>query len=172
MERYCSVFDEFYGCLAVEGEFELVAEFEDEELLCVGVAVEVLLAGPGDVSVGLHDCIGVGLLLRKEWWSNLQVTYWVLAELMGFGMLRVFGSQVFFQPVLVQKRLLSLMRNTISINYHQQKSNNTNNNKWRIAIIATANNADKSIMEGEVGSDAGLRKRVVFVIIFIVDMSS
>lgn len=56
MEGYCSVLDELYGCLAVEGQFELVAELEDQELLGVGVTVEVLLAGPGDVTVGLDNC--------------------------------------------------------------------------------------------------------------------
>jgi len=56
VEGYCSVLDEFYGCLAVEGHFELVAEFEDEELFSVGVAIEVLFAGSGDVAIGLDNC--------------------------------------------------------------------------------------------------------------------
>ena len=50
-----SVLDELDGGLAVEGEFELVAEFEDEELLGSGVAVEVAFAGTGDVAIGLDD---------------------------------------------------------------------------------------------------------------------
>jgi hypothetical protein len=36
----------------------LVAEFEDEELFEVGVAVEVLFAGTGNVAIGLDDCMG------------------------------------------------------------------------------------------------------------------
>lgn len=113
MIAYCSVLDEFDWGLAVEGEFELVAEFEDEELLGVGVAVEVLLAGPGDVAIGLDDWMSGCVLLRKEWWSKRQVTYCVLAELMGLGMFKILGSQVFFHPDLVQKRLLSRILNTI-----------------------------------------------------------
>jgi hypothetical protein len=110
---YGAVLDEFYWGFAVEGEFELIAEFEDEELLGVGVAVEVLLAGSRDIPVGLDDWVGRGVLLRKEWWSNLQVTYWVLGELMGLGMFNILGSQVFFQPDLVQNKLLSRILNTI-----------------------------------------------------------
>jgi hypothetical protein len=113
VEGYSSVLDKLDGGLAVEGEFELVAEFEDEELLGVGVTVEVLLAGAGDVPVGLDNWVLAEILRRKEWWSKRQVTYWVLGELMGLGMLRILGSQVFFQPDLVQNKLLSLIRNTI-----------------------------------------------------------
>ena len=52
---YCSVFNEFDWGLAVEGEFELVAEFEDEELLSSRVAVEVLFESSGNVAIGLAD---------------------------------------------------------------------------------------------------------------------
>lgn len=52
---YGSVFDDFYGSLAVEREFELVAEFEDEELFGGGVAVEILFEGSGNVAISLDD---------------------------------------------------------------------------------------------------------------------
>jgi hypothetical protein len=123
--EYSTVLDQLNGGLAVEWQLELVAQLEDEELLGVSIAVEVLLEGTGDVAVGLDDCMAVYVLRRKEWWSKRQVTYWVLAELMGLGMFRILGSQVFFQPDLVQNKLLSLMRkaihdiNNITTSFHQ-----------------------------------------------------
>lgn len=60
--------------------------------------------------------MGGGVLRRKEWWSNRQVTYCVFAELIGFGMFRIFGSQVFFHPDFVQNKLLSRIRKTIQLN--------------------------------------------------------
>ena len=69
--------------------------------------------------------MGRDVLRRKEWWSKRQVTYCVLGELMGLGMFRILGSQVFFQPDLVQNKLLSLMRkaiddiNNITTSFHQ-----------------------------------------------------
>jgi len=38
----------------------------------------------------------------------------VLAGLMGLGMLRILGSQLFFHPDLVQNKLLSRILNTIN----------------------------------------------------------
>jgi hypothetical protein len=101
--------------LAVEGKFELVAELQNEEVLGSSVAVEVLFAGTGDVAIGLYNWVEEGVLRRKEWWSKRQVMYWVLTELMGLGMFRILGSQLFFHPDLVQNKLLSRILNTISI---------------------------------------------------------
>ena len=55
MRGYSAVLDELDGGLAVEGKLELVAEFKDEVLLEAPVAVEILLDGPGDISICLCD---------------------------------------------------------------------------------------------------------------------
>lgn len=55
------------------------------------------------------------ILLRKEWWSYLEVMYAVWLDLIILGMLRIFGYQLFFHPEIVQKRLLSLILNPIFI---------------------------------------------------------
>ena len=54
-QRYSSVLEQFKGGLAVGGELELVAQLQDEEVLSVAIAVEVLFEGAGEVAVGLHD---------------------------------------------------------------------------------------------------------------------
>jgi hypothetical protein len=72
-----------------------------------------LLAGARDVAVGLHDWVRAGVLRRKEWWSNRQEMYCVIVGLIGLAAFRILGSQLFFQPDFVQKRLLSRMRNDI-----------------------------------------------------------
>lgn len=41
--------------MTVEGQFKLVAEFEEEEVFELRVSVEVLPAGTGDVSISLDD---------------------------------------------------------------------------------------------------------------------
>jgi len=57
----------------------------------------------------------IWLLLRKEWWSYLEVMYAVWLDLIILGMLRILGYQLFFHPEIVQKRLLSLILNPIFI---------------------------------------------------------
>lgn len=61
---YGSVLDQGERGLAVGGQLELVAQFEDEELLGVAVAVEVLPEGAAEVAVGLVDWLGEGVLRR------------------------------------------------------------------------------------------------------------
>lgn len=53
------------------------------------------------------------LLLRKEWWSLWFVTREVSVADMFLGKMMDFGAQLFFQPPLVQNKLLSLILNTI-----------------------------------------------------------
>jgi hypothetical protein len=43
---YSTILDEFNWSLTIEGKFELVAQFEDEKLFGIGIAIEVLLASP------------------------------------------------------------------------------------------------------------------------------
>ena len=53
MKKYASVFDEFDGSFAGEGDSEDVSQFEDEKLFGSRVSVQVLFADSGVVSVGL-----------------------------------------------------------------------------------------------------------------------
>ena len=43
------------------------------------------------------------------------MTYWVVDGVMGLGMFKILGSQLFFHPDLVQNKLLSRILNAISI---------------------------------------------------------
>jgi len=113
--EYSSVFDEFDGSVAIERKFELISKFKNEKLFGCGIAVKVLFASTGNVTISLDNCISKLILLKKEWWSNLLVMYWVLTTLIALGMFKILGSQLFFHPDLVQNKLLSLILNTISI---------------------------------------------------------
>lgn len=44
----------------------MISEFENKELLCSGIAVEILFAGTRDVTIGLDDYMIELILLRKE----------------------------------------------------------------------------------------------------------
>ena len=80
-----------HGRLASERDLEEAPELDDEELLHVLVAVEVLLADSGDVPIGLHHWVMRAVLLRKEWWSYLHLMAMVVSPLMGLGMLNTLG---------------------------------------------------------------------------------
>lgn len=49
--------DEFDWGLAGEGDSEDVSQLHDQQLLCLGVAVQVLFADSRVVSVGLHHWV-------------------------------------------------------------------------------------------------------------------
>ena len=114
-KRYGTILDKFDRGLTVVRQLELISEFKNEVLFCFWISIKVLFAETGDIAICLCDLIDKLILLRNEWKSFRIMTYWVVTGLIGLGMFKIFGSQLFFQPDLVQKRLLSRILKAISI---------------------------------------------------------
>lgn len=52
--------------MAVGRQLELVAQLEDQHILSVTIAVEILLESAGEVTIGLNNWVGIVVLRRKE----------------------------------------------------------------------------------------------------------
>lgn len=111
---YSAVLNEFDWRLANEWYFEEISHFEDDGLLGIAITVKILADKTRVTSVLLVHYLEGNVLLKNEYELKGHAIICVETELMALGMFNILGSQLFFHPDLVQKRLLSRILKTMA----------------------------------------------------------